>query len=97
MIHPWYVLEPFEQRAKALLHRLLIAPALDQNVEDVVVLVDSAPQVMALPVDRHKDLVQIPLVTWPGASALQLMGILLPTLPTPLAYGLVGHVDAALA
>ena len=51
--HPWHVLQPLEQLAKELLRRVLIAPALDQNVEDVVVLVDSAPQVMAFAMNRQ--------------------------------------------
>src|SRR5262245_18674058 len=39
--------QALEQLAKQLLRRVLIAPALDQNVEDVIVLVDSAPEVRA--------------------------------------------------
>ena len=62
----------------------------------MVVLVDSAPEVMALAMDGQKDLVQMPLVTWLGASVLQLIGVLLPKLQTPLADGLMGHVDTAL-
>ena len=37
----------------------------------------------------------MPLVTWSGSSALQLIGIILPKLQTPLADGLVGHIDTA--
>src|SRR5919197_6016659 len=55
--HPWHVLQALEQRAEKFLRGLLVAPALHQDVEDVVVLVDSTPQVMALPIDRQKDLV----------------------------------------
>jgi hypothetical protein len=40
---PRYIPQALEQLAKKLLRGLLITPALDQNVEDVVVLVDSAP------------------------------------------------------
>src|SRR5262245_6509169 len=76
--HPWHVLEPLEQRAEKPLRRFLVAAALHQDVEDVVVLVDSAPQVIALPVDRQKHLVQMPLITWLGASTLQLIRIVLP-------------------
>jgi hypothetical protein len=49
--HPRDVRRALEELAEELLRGLLVAPALDQNVEDVVVLVDSAPQVMALPID----------------------------------------------
>jgi hypothetical protein len=41
--HPWHVLQPLEQLAEKLLRRLLVAPALYQDVEDVVVLIDGAP------------------------------------------------------
>src|SRR4029450_9840272 len=92
----WDVLQPLEQLAKEFLGGLLIAPALDQDVEHIIVLVDSAPQVMALPVNREEYLVQVPFVTWLGASTLQLIGVVLPKFQTPLANGLVGHVDAAL-
>ena len=51
-----HVREAFEQLAKKLLRSLLIAPALYQDVERVIVLVDSAPQVMALAIDRQEDL-----------------------------------------
>ena len=53
---PRYIPQALEQLAKKLLRRLLIAPALYQDVERVIVLVDSAPQVMALAIDRQEDL-----------------------------------------
>jgi hypothetical protein len=93
---PRYVLQPFEQLTEKLLRRLFVASALHEDIEDVVVLVDSAPEVMAPAIDGQKDLIQVPLVTWLGASVLQLIGVRLPKLQTPLADGLVGHRDAAL-
>src|SRR5262249_5712815 len=38
----------------------------------------------------------MPFVAWLGASTLQPIGVILPKLETPLADGLMGHVDAAL-
>src|SRR5262249_14844034 len=58
--------QALEQLAKKLLRGLLVAAALHQNVEDMIVLVDSAPQVMALPVDGQKHLVEMPLIPWLG-------------------------------
>ena len=49
--------EALEQLAKKLLGRLRVAPALHQNIQHVIVLVHSTPQVMALPVDRQKQVV----------------------------------------
>ena len=42
--HARYIRQALEQLAKALLGRVLVAAALHQNVEDVILLVDSAPQ-----------------------------------------------------
>src|SRR5262249_8857857 len=78
------------------LRRLLIPPALHEDIQHVIVLVDSAPEVMALPVDGQEHLVEVPFVAWLGAATLQPIRIILPKLQTPLADGLVGHVDAAL-
>src|SRR5215471_2993309 len=92
----WHVLQPLEQLAEKLLGRVLIAAALDQNIQHVIVLVHSTPEIMALPADGQEHLVQVPLVPWLGASVLQLIGVVLPKLQTPLADGLMGHVDATL-
>src|SRR5215813_10279911 len=91
-----HVLQALEQLAKKLLRRLLSPPALHEDVKHVIVLVDSAPEVMALPVDGQEHLIEVPLVPGLGASMLQLIGIVLPKLQTPLADGLMGHGDAAL-
>jgi hypothetical protein len=44
--HPRHVLQPLEQRAEKLLRRVLVALALPQEVEEVVLLSDRAPQGM---------------------------------------------------
>src|SRR4029450_7161796 len=95
--HPWHIVQSLEQLADNLLRRLLVTAVLHEHVEGVVVLIHGAPQVMALPVDRQKHLVAMPCVPRATPSTLELVGVILPTLPTPLADGLVGHVDAALA
>jgi hypothetical protein len=91
--HARYIPQALEQLAKELLGGLLIAPALDQNVEDVVVLVDSAPQIMPLAINGQKHFSRVPLVPWLGASMLQLIRIVLPKFQTPLADGLMSHLD----
>jgi hypothetical protein len=52
--------------------------------------------ILATPHLIEKILVEVPLVPWLGASTLQLIRVVLPKLPTPLADGLVGHINAAL-
>ena len=54
--------EALEELTKKLLGGLRMAPALDQDVEPMIVLVDSALEVMALAMHRQEDLVQVPLV-----------------------------------
>ena len=56
---PRHVLQALQQRAEKLFRGVLVAPALHQDVEHVVVLIDSAPQGMTLPVERQKDLVDV--------------------------------------
>src|SRR5207249_3416946 len=51
---------------------------------------------MALTINRQEDFIEVPLIPWLGASTLQLIRIVLPKLQTPLADGLMGHVDATL-
>src|SRR5215467_11748607 len=94
--HARHVGEPLEQLAKELLRRVLIAAALHQDIEDIVVLIHRAPQVMALAIDRQEHLIEMPFIARARPASLQLIGIILPKLATPLADGLMGHVDAAL-
>jgi hypothetical protein len=51
---------------------------------------------MALAMTRQEDFIQMPCVSWLGASTLQLIRVLLPKFQTPLTDGFMGHVDAAL-
>jgi hypothetical protein len=69
--HPWHIGEAFEQLAKALLCCLLVAPTLDENVQDVVVLLHRTPQGMPFPMDREKYLIQVPFISWLRATTTQ--------------------------
>src|SRR5262245_52784830 len=91
-----HVQQALQQLAEKLLRRLLVAAALHEDIEDVVVLVDRAPEVMTLTINREKYLSQVPLVPWLGASVLQLIRVALPKLQTPLPDGLMGDIDATL-
>ncbi len=57
----------------------------------MIVLVDSPPQGMPLTIDREKHLIHVPRVARPRAPVTELIGVILPTLPAPLADGFVGH------
>jgi hypothetical protein len=93
----WHVLQPLEQLAKKLLGGLLVPAALHQDIQYVVVLVDSAPQVMALAIDGQEDFIKMPFVPWLGSSTFQLIRVILPKLATLLADGFMGNVDTTFA
>jgi hypothetical protein len=71
----------------------VIPSALHQDIEHVSLLIHRAPQIVAFTIDRQEDLVQVPLITWPGTPATELIRILLPELATPLPDGFVRHND----
>jgi hypothetical protein len=82
--------------AKTVLDSRRMAPAQHQALEHVIVLIHDPPQGMALPVKRQTHLVHRPCIPRAWPSALELVGVIVPTLPTPRAEGLVRHLDAAL-
>jgi hypothetical protein len=49
--HPGDILTAFEQLAEKLLRGLFVAPPLDEDVQDVVVLIHRAPEIMAFAID----------------------------------------------
>ena len=62
----------------------------------MAVLIHRPPEIMALTLNGEEHLIQMPLIPWLGTSALQLIGIVLPKLPTPLTDGFMGHGNATL-
>src|SRR5690242_1129672 len=50
---------------------------------------------MTLSVNGQKYFIQVPLVTRSRAPVTELIGVVLPKLPTPLADSFMGHRDAA--
>jgi hypothetical protein len=93
--HPRDILATLEQLAGEFLGRVLVAPALYKNIQDVPSLIHRPPQIITLTVECERDFIQVPLVTWPGASMAELIGIFLAKLAAPLPDRLVGHRDAA--
>ena len=91
--HPWNVLTALEERAEALLGGLFVAPPLAQDIEDIAIVIDGPPEIVALRVDRDEHLIQMPCVAWAGTPATELIGILLPAFTAPLSDGFVRHDD----
>jgi len=71
------------------------AANLNEFIEDVAVLVDSAPEVALLAADRDDDFVKMPDVAPTGVLALQAMGVLGAEFHGPAADGFVGEDDPA--
>src|SRR6201984_797824 len=65
--HPRSIPQALQQLAEEPRGRGCVAPALDQNVEDISVLVDRAPKIVLLAADPDEHLVHVPLVAglWP--------------------------------
>src|SRR5262245_59429106 len=93
--HPWHIGQPLQQLAKELLGGCLVSPGLHENIEDVPVLIHRPPEIVTFTADREKDLIQVPLVSWPGTSVTELIRILLPELAAPLPDRFVAYRDAA--
>ena len=66
-----------------------------ENVDHVPVLIHCAPEILALPVDRHEDFVQKPRISESPLSTFQPPRVVGAELPTPLPHGFVRHYDAA--
>jgi len=68
---------------------------LPQNIEEMSILVHRVPEIMALTLKDEKHCIQVPLVSWSGLSAPELIRILLPKLAVPLPNRFVSHRDTA--
>ena len=69
---------------------------LDKEVDQVTVLIHCAPEILALPVDRHEDFVQKPRMSESSLSTFQPPRVVGAELPAPLPHGFVRHDDAPL-
>ena len=85
----------FQQLAEQALGGLLVAPALDENVEHKPILVDGPPQPMLLSPDHQAHFVEVPFVARVWQLAADLVGEALAELARPLPHGLMAHEDAA--
>jgi hypothetical protein len=87
--HPRHVGQPPQQLAEEPLGRFLVSAALHKNIQNVAILIDGTPQVVAFAIDREKDLIEVPLVARSGTPPPELVGVLLAKFPAPLADGLI--------
>ena len=72
--YPRNISQALQQLAKEPLGRGCVAPALDQNVEDISVLVDRAPKIVLLAADPDKHLVNVQFVAGLWSAPLERIG-----------------------
>src|SRR5437763_3974676 len=75
--------------------RLLVAPALDQDVEHDAGLVHGSPQPVLYPGDFEHDLIQVPFVAASRQAATDLVGEMLAEFERPLPHRFMADDDAA--
>jgi hypothetical protein len=90
------------RRAALLLHELaeqafggfLVAPALDQDIENEAFLVDRAPEPVLLAGDGNDNLVEVPFVAAARGASTDAVGEFTAEFQAPLADRLISHRDA---
>jgi hypothetical protein len=84
-----------EELAEQAFGGLLVAPALDENIEIEAILVDGTPQPILLPGDADDDLIEMPFVATARRSPTDAVGEFPAEFEPPLPDCLVCHRDAA--
>src|SRR5215217_4690273 len=73
---------------------MLVAPALDEDVQHDPVLIHCPPEPVLLPCDLHGNLVEVPCISSTGQPAADLIGECLAELQSPLAHCLMADRNA---
>ena len=81
---PWHVLAASKQCAEDLCpggsRCSFVAPALDQDIQHVAVLINRTPEVGRFALDGQKNFIDVPRIARPRTTATQRVGVLLPKL-----------------
>ena len=86
---------PLREFPKESPRRAPVPAGLNGKINQVTVLVDRTPQILALTVDRDEDFVQEPRISEPTSPPLQVPRVVGAELPAPLPNGFVRHDDAS--
>jgi hypothetical protein len=73
-----------------------ISPSLDQDVEDITILVNGAPQVVSLAPDGREDLVKEPGVAESNLPPPKILSVVQAELPAPESDRLIRDGDPSL-
>ena len=83
-----------QESSKESPRRTPVPTGLDEEVDQVLVLVHGAPEILALTVDRDEDFVQKPRIAEATLTSRQPPGVIGAELRTPLPNGFIRHDDA---
>ena len=86
----------FQESPKESPRRTPVLTRLYEKVDHVTVLIHRAPEILALPVDRHEDFVQKPGISEATLSSLQAPRVVGAERSAPLPNRLVRHDDSSL-
>jgi hypothetical protein len=93
---PGHVAPALEQLLEKALSHALVAPFLHEDIQRLVVLLPSSPEIMDCTVDLDLHLIQVPFVPGTRLTAAQLRGIAWAELTAPLTNGFIDHEDPTL-
>jgi hypothetical protein len=85
-----------QQPLKETLCGLAISPLLQEHIYHFTVLIYGSPQVKALTLDLHEDLIDEKCITIPLVFSSQSLGVLRPELVTPQANGFVADHNVSM-
>jgi len=73
----------------------LVSLALDQNIQNVTILIDSTPQIVNAAIDLEEYFIKMPLVSGPGRFSAQVVSIGLSEFKAPFSDSLIAESDTA--
>ncbi len=85
----------FDETAEKPFGRALIAMALYENIKGIAVLIDRAPEILSLAMNRDKDFFDVPGIAQASLLFFELACVGRPKLPAPLSNGFIGDGDAS--
>jgi hypothetical protein len=84
---------PLDETTEEAFSRTLIAAVLYQDINDIAILINSPPEILALSLNGHKHFIEVPRITQAPLSFFEFVGIIRPKLLAPLANRFVGDDD----
>ena len=82
-------------KCPTLFTALLIASFLHKNIYGIPILIDRAPQILMLPVNRDHRFIEVPGITQLSLAFLESAGIGRTKFQAPASYRFIGHDDPA--